>query len=219
MTLANLCSMFDSYYIAAHRTELDHKYIASSELIYSDGIFKHHVDKDGYIVIKQVQDADYLIYIDQSGNICIWIYQNTLESKYKEIIDTCNKIRDLTKMHRHSTEARVTENKSITVDHKDESEDDEIIKSSPVEVININTFRCTECESRKFDVKILNSGAFKYKCKKCKTIFKLVPSKYYIISSKTIISNTDLNGLSSYLVNINEEPLDEEEEENGSDQN
>jgi hypothetical protein len=49
----------------------------------------------------------------------------------------------------------------------------------------------------------------------CKTKYILIPSKYYIIKSKTITNDLSKNGVAaSYAININED--DEEDEDEGT---
>ena len=210
MTLVNLCQLFDTYYIAKHKSELNRKYLSSSELIFSDGDFDHHIDKDGYIVVPSLSAANYFMYIDQSGNLCLWIYELTPETMYKEIVSNMNKVREQTRMHRHTTKPH---NKDGTTYDSSSSNDldrskDEIIKSAPAEIVNINKFLCTMCSSSEF-VKTKTGSNIILVCKKCKTKFKLIPSKYYIIKSITMYNDLTANGINDYI----------EEVENDEDQN
>ena len=237
MTLMNLCSLADAYYIAKRKTELDQKHIASSDLIFSDGTTKHHVNNDGYISIYNVEDANYLLYLDQDGNIFLWVYELILEVKYKEIIDRINKIRDTMGMYKHTVKAREKSNivkqtipssvqkdevlnnneeEIIKEDNKQEEdiinnkkhktihynrEEDKYIGSAPAEIVDLNNLECTECQSKSFSSIIANEDySLECTCDNCGTKFVFIPSKYYIIKSKTIVTNTENNAISEYLI-------------------
>lgn len=141
MTLVNICNLADAYYIAKHKYEINQDHIASSTLIYSDGTCKHHVNNDGYIHITSVEGATYLIYLDQEGNVFLWIYELTPELKYKEIIDSMNKLRQITGMQKHSIEVKSKINNkkdSKTEEFKDKKEEiktDNVDKEKPEQFI------------------------------------------------------------------------------------
>ena len=220
LTLPTICSMFDNYYIANHKADLNKTYLASSELIYSDGTYRHHVDKEGYIVITEVSDANYLIYIDQCGDICLWVYENIIEVKYKDIVDSLNTLREQTKMHKHTINnhdvcAIKEEHLTELYEKEPKREEDPILVNAPAEIVNINSFTCSECGSTSFEAQRKQNGKFKYICMNCKTKYILIPSKYYIIKSKTISNDLSKNGVAaSYAINTNED--DEEDEDEGT---
>jgi len=175
MTLDNICTLFDSYYIAEKRSELNTKYIASSELIYSDGQFNHRINSDGYITIDNVKDAEYIIFIDQNGDVFIAIYKYIYDLKFKDIITNVNKIRSSTGMRKHSI-----------VSHEDTP--NKIIPSG--NVIDVNNFKCSVCNNDLEFSKLKNATVLAV-CKKCNVEYALVPSKYYILKAKKQIYESD----------------------------
>lgn len=222
MTLNNLCDLFDASYIADHKSELNNGYIASSELIYSDGKFTSHINAEGYIEITSVStESNYLIFIDNNGDIFLSVYKYLAETKFKEIIDDLNILRSQTGMHKHTTTSTYeptimrnnNNNNPIDDDHKlaefsgtivtakDEIEEapkyeDPILTvEGDAKLININNMECEECGSTEFvePFWLYKDGRLKCKCSKCGTIYDLIPSKYYVISSKRIFTNTELN--------------------------
>lgn len=234
MTLTNLCNLADAYYIAKHKYEINQDHIASSNLIYSDGTSKHHVNNDGYIHITSVDDASYLIYLDQEGNVFLWIYELTPEIRYKEIIDNMNTLRSITGMQKHSIkiQSKLINNKkesinkenpkeekqelksnkskkeipeSITIEpikpKRFKREDDIYLSAAPSEIVDVNNLECTECKSKEFSIYVENDDySIECTCDHCGTSFVLIPSKYFIIKSKTIPTNMKNNEIIPYLI-------------------
>ena len=63
------------------------------------------------------------------------------------------------------------------------------------------TLECTECKSKEFSVYIENSDySIECTCDHCGTTFVLIPSKYYIIKSKTVPTNMRNNEILPYLI-------------------
>ena len=221
MTLTNLCDLFDCSFIADHKADLNSNYKASSDLIYSDGKIESHIDKDGYIIIESVDDdANYLVFLDQNGDIFLAVYRYLLEVKYKEVIDCLNNIRSQTGIKRHQLIDYDTDNNKekfkynnmndddslskftgVVVVEKDNieeplREDDEVLVSeNDAKLVNINNMECDECGSNKFiePFWLYRDGRLKCKCAECGTIYDLIPSKYYLINSKRIFNNAEHN--------------------------
>lgn len=205
MTLLNLCSLADSYYIAELKGELNQDYFSSSDLIYSDGTFDHHINKDGYIKITNLQGANYILFMDQSGNIFLSIYKYTSEPKYKEIIDNMNHIRDQTGMYKHSESIfnNIAAPKINIPKDKVEvpREEDEVLKLANDELVNINNLSCSVCGSTNFvePFELDHEGTIRCQCNQCRTIYELMPSKYYLVKSKTIFNAIQDNTITKRL--------------------
>ena len=180
MNLLNVCAIADIYYIAENKLELDQEYLSSSELIYSDGTFSHHINKDGYIKIFDIYDANYLVFIDQNGNLFLAVYKFIADNKFKDIINAMNSIREQTGMHKHDKSA---------------NEDTNISPETINELVDINNMVCSVCGSTEFYEPFVyneNKRDINCQCKSCNTIYELAPSKYYVIKSKKIfIPNSD----------------------------
>ena len=167
MKLQELCSLVDQYYIAEHKAELNKRYLAMSETIITDGTNTHYVDADGYVNIKDV-DAEYIIFFDSNSKLYLGIYKYIQDNKFKEILDGINTLR------RHVGNAIIKPSTNVTQ-----------LENG---LVDVNNMTCTECGSTdfsKFSVSA-SSNEIECTCKNCKTKFKLIPSKYYIIKSKTI---------------------------------
>ena len=213
MTLENLCQLFESAYIAHNKAEINKKYITSSTLMFSDGKIHTSVNNEGYIIIERIDDEpNYVMFIDQHGDTFLAIYQYTIEPKYKQIIDEVNYTREQTGMKKHVKSTPVQNisnrtddddelsnfagkiNKRNNINKEPTAENDEILrKENDPKLININNLVCDECESNEFIEPFWRyaDGRVKCKCAKCGTIYDLIPSKYYIVSSKRVFNNID----------------------------
>lgn len=183
MTLENLCSLFDQYDIVDEKIDLSRDYYSFSENIYTDGKETHNINREGYIHIRDVQDATYIAFVDRLHNVYLCIYRYIQETKYKEIIDKYNILKS-----------------TVRNDSKSKSKSTVLAE----DIIDINDFKCTECDSDEeliFKRSLTNPDILTTKCKKCKTEYTFTPSKYYKLASKRLIhskSNT------SRLINIQE---------------
>jgi ribosomal protein L37AE/L43A len=193
MTLTNLCTLFDSYNIVDKQTQVSNTFYASSEFIHSDGLVHSHIEKHGYIEITNVENAYYIMFVDQNGDLFLNIYKYTPETMYKEIIDNMNKIRAATGIHRHVDTSLSNDvyNDDDTSDDDGngtaEKEDIDLPASVRSKYVDLNTFTCPECKEKISYHKIKDSDVVIGTCKKCNTEYTLVPSKYYVLRAKKII--------------------------------
>lgn len=170
MKLQDICALVDQYYVAEYKAELNKTYIASSDTIITDGTNTSNIDEEGYINIKDV-DAEYIIFVDKHSKIYLGVYRYIKDNKFKEILDGINTLRS----HIGSVLLKPT-------------------NGTPADgLININDMTCTECGLKDFSKFSVNSSTIEIECvcKNCKTKFKLVPSKYFVIKSKTILMDTE----------------------------
>lgn len=173
MNLTDLCSLCGQYEIVDTKSQLDKDYYSYSNIIYSDGHVKSHINSEGYIHITNVENADYIMFIGIDYSIYLGIYHRTPDTKYKEIIDNLNKLK---KISSEILESKVDNDKD-TLQNTD--------------LVDINTFTCIQCGSNK-PMKFTrnrnnNPDALHCKCDNCKSEYTLVPSKFYRISSKKIV--------------------------------
>lgn len=177
MTLTELCALFDKHDIVETQAQIDKEYYATLENIYTDGKYKTNITRDAYVHITSVHDATYLIFVDLENNIYLRIYRYTPDTNYKLIKQ---KLQFLKK----------TINRINKSDSQDVVENDIINEYVDDDVIDINTFTCTECESKDklvFRRSKTNPEALKTTCATCRTEYVFVPSKYYKLSSKRTI--------------------------------
>ena len=203
MNLAQLCQLADVFYIAENKKELDQHYIASSEIIFTDGKNKHHIDADGYICIKDIDNANYIIFLDQDGNIYLGIYKYIQESKYKEIVDGLHHIREQLGLHKHARthintpEEEAEKPPEPMTDRRDHT-NESIISD---DLVDINNPICEECGSTEFNTPFIYNSKYEIECvcSKCGIQYTLVPSKYYIIKSKTIYKPDNPNSITATI--------------------
>jgi hypothetical protein len=177
MTLENLCRLFDQYEIVDNQLQIDKDYFSAMENIYTDGESKTNISGEGYIHIAAVKKATYIIYADRKYNICLCIYKYTPETKYKQIIDRLNVLRDIIK-----------DLNTFTI--SDREEPIKNINDEDLDLIDINTFTCIECNSKdklSFNRSKDNPDVLETKCETCKTEYTFVPSKFYKLASKRTI--------------------------------
>lgn len=177
MILEDLCDLFDASYVADKQNQLDKTYLASSEFIFSDGHYSHHVNSDGYISISNLTGANYIMFLDVNGDIFLAIYKYIPQSKYQDIVENVTSIRNATGMKKHSI-VKAADPVNTNIDHT------EVVKNDLL--VDINNFRCPECKGEMF-IKRLNKNPedLNAKCVKCHTEYILTPSRYYVIKSKT----------------------------------
>lgn len=171
MTLENLCALFDQAEVVDEKIDLSHDYYSFSENIYTDGKETHNINREGYIHITDVKDATYIAFVDRNHNTYLCIYRYAQETKYKEILDKYNILKS-----------------TVKGDKKSNSNNSNSIITS--DLIDINSFRCTECDSDKdltYKRSTTNPDILMAKCEKCKTEYTFTPSKYYKLASKRLI--------------------------------
>lgn len=182
MRIRDLCQMADQSYVAQHEAELNKKYIASSDVIYSDGTNSHYIDAEGYINIENISsDTSYIIFIDQAGQVYLGIYQYIEDSKFKEIMDNLKKIRLISNGYI----------KKVNTDNL----------STKDGLIDMNNLICSECGSKEFtQFKYVNTiGEIECRCKFCRTNYTFAPSRYYFIKSKTVVYPANKYGINVAL--------------------
>lgn len=183
MELADICAMVDTYYIAENKLELDQSALSFSEHIYSDGTYDQTITKEGYVKIFNIKNANYLIFIDSKNQLYLSIYKYISNTKFKEITDEIEELRELLNTNDESS----SDKSSDTIPNKLDG------------LIDINNMVCTECGSN--DIKEFyhhENHLIRCMCNNCGTEYVLEPSKYYIIKSKKVINKSNQN-----TVNIN----------------
>lgn len=211
MNLNELLKQPDTYYIAATRAKIsESEYLSQSELIYSDADFKHHIRSDGYIKITNINlKVNYIVFLDSNGNIFLAIYKFIPEEKYKEVCDAICSLRKQLGVYAHnpeplpdaetvSTTQEIKGNNVSSVLSKEEDgmeRADESLTISLNGIYDMNNFSCPDCHSQDVDdVKISGWEVIK-QCNSCGTQFNMVPSRFYIIKSRTVFTGSNVNAL------------------------
>lgn len=181
--LQNVCNLFDSYFIAEKQNQLNKEYKAVSDNIITDGNYDHRINGDGYIVISNISEtANYLIFIDQNGDLFLAVYKYTPSIKFKDITDAGIKIRKNTGIKKHSVLADSTSLIPSFVKPSD-------ITQSGL-LVDINTFKCPDCKKNMIFGKFPESETIIAYCKNCQMEYALVPSKYYVIKARKQLYNS-----------------------------
>lgn len=178
-SLIKLCESFDHCFIAEKQIDMNRKFISSSDDIFTDASnYDHKIDNEGYIVISNIDGANYVVFLDKYKELYLAIYQYTPKSEYQDIINAGNRMREkhmIGKKQDKKEPEKTSETKKVN-----ESHDKEIDYSK---LVDINKFtRCLSCNTELTRVKDNNS--FVYTCNKCKLEYTLVPSRYYVIKSR-----------------------------------
>lgn len=195
MRLRNLCKMFDVASIVEKQSQVSGKFTASSENIYSDGHVHQRINSEGYIEITKIDgNPNYVIFLDRNGEIFIQIYKYTPDTLYKRIIDDLNKLCDeLGVYHEHVDISQITANidpktNQNQVHHQTQHDGPSLTLPDSLKsrVIDINTFKCPDCNIGISYRKIPNSDAIIGFCSKCFVEYTLMPSRFYVIKSKKV---------------------------------
>ena len=193
MTLENLCDLFDDHVIFDKQSDLNNDdYYASSSKIITDGKYHSTINRNGYIHITSVEGetpdtmANYIMFLGQNGLLFLAIYRYCPEHLYKDIVKNLNILREQFGMRRLGGETN-TYSPGATAP----SEEDlmSLIREDPTcRLIDLNTFKCENCCSSEI-VYYKNPKTFTLygKCKKCDTLYKLIPSCFYRIKEKTSV--------------------------------
>lgn len=176
MTVNEVCAYFDRSQIVDTQMEIDREYYSAMGVIFSDGDVKYHMTREAYIHITSVQNATYIIFADREYKTCLCVYKYIPDITCKYIIE------DL-----HILQNKIKKTNEYINDDINENVIEEHIND---DVIDINTFTCTECDSKEKMVFVrskTNPDVLETKCNTCKAEYTFVPSKYYKLASKRII--------------------------------
>ena len=201
--IKHILELADEYFILQHKSNLEQSsHTAYSTAIYTDGKYKTSVNSStGFIEIYNITDANYLIFLDQQQKVVLYIYENVPDILIKNISDELREARDEIIINNDNNEniieIEVPENTS-----KGEWEDTELEKirtSNSLQqmflkengLMDLNDMICDECNSKEFNIPVMcnDNKTIEYQCKNCNTIYRLAPSKYYRLLSKTKFSN------------------------------
>ena len=197
MTVNEVCNYFDLSEIVDTKLDIDREYYSATGNIYSDGDVKYHMTREAYIHITSVHDASYIIFADRDYNTCLCVYKYIPDITCKYILENLNLLKNTIK--------------KSDIHHHDEDESKYIDSHVNDDVVDINTFTCTECESKDqmiFTRSVNNPEALEAKCNTCKTEYVFTPSKYYKLASKRIIYFKSEDSSRQIKINNNNKPVD-----------
>ena len=198
--LSNLDSSIH-YSIAEYRREIEsHKHIASSTEIYTDGDYSKRVDPEtGYVHIENLHNVSYIMYLDANGTIYLHAYKHISEHNLKIITDGIKSLKKSIQTNEEITDFKHLLSTPIEKNNITDMDDvyfEVLLRSQGI--VNINNMVCDTCGGDDFKDPVLcdDMKTFECQCNNCDTIFRLAPSKYYMITSKTVfndVSNIKVN--------------------------
>ena len=193
----------DSYYIANHKFEFEAvEYITSYDMIITNGTYNKEIDqKTGYLTIKNLRDADYIIYLDTEGKIVLSIYKHIPENLIKNVQD------GIKLLWKHIDEHQILEDIKETVESKikdNKTPEENTSGAITLEdgLVDLNELHCTICGSTEFNDLVLcdDNRTIEAQCKHCYTIFRMIPSRYYVLHSYSVFPDTMKNRIIKDLI-------------------
>ena len=225
MNIDDFNKLADGVFIAKHQAEIgqiDHT--AYSSVIYTDGEYSTKVNANtGYITISNIVNATYLIYLDMNQKVILYIYENILKTTLKHVYDELAAIRSAIVPHVEDESPEDKDKPDNIDDHTvgidnvtyREFKDDRNIRQTLLHfngLIDINDMVCDTCGSTEFKGPMIcdDKITLEYQCIKCNTIFRLIPSRYFVVDSKTVFmdsanmlpNNKSLHILSNKSINV-----------------
>lgn len=197
MYLTQICSLVDSYYIANSHGELNKTYLASSDMIFTDGEYLHSITHDGYIKIYGITiNANYIVFLDKNNSVYLGVLKFINEKKYQDIQQAISTLREAFKLKQKESTEEVTHIDLV----KHESSPSEIAALPPStessDLYDMNNFTCPECGNSDIDnISISNEYKLIKRCNACKVQFTMVPSRWYVIESRTVFAPKTINSL------------------------
>ena len=214
--IKHLLELADESFVIQHKSNLEKStHIAYSTAIYTDGKYKTSVDSStGFIEIHNISDANYLIYLDQHQQVVIYIYENIPDILIKNVSDELLEVRDeIIKVKDAKEESKDIDIENISNEEWDNEELNRIRSSDSLQhmflkengLMNLNEMICDECGSKDFNTPVLCSDnkTIEYQCAKCYTIYRLAPSKYYRLLSKTKFNENIKSRLNIKYIKVN----------------
>ena len=190
-----------NYMIVEHKSELEkHTYDISYSEVLSDG--KVHISRDDQknCLIARVTNASYIAYIDISSprEVHLIAYINILDSAIHHIRNQVNTLINYlnSKEEKEQPESEEkVEEPMVDITQLPQSEAVRRFLIHEEGLMDINNMVCDICGSTEFkDPEMCNDyKTIECQCKKCYTIYRLIPSKYYMVHSRTVFLNTEKN--------------------------
>lgn len=209
MNLAIFKNIFKdiNYMIVDHKSELEkHTYDVSYSEVLSDGAVHTERDDNKNCLIAKVTNASYVTFIDNSTprEVHLIVYVNILDSALHHIRNQVNTlIKYLNSIQNTNTEEDSNKVEEPLVDitqlHQSEAIRQFLVHEEGL--MDINNMICDICGSTEFkDPEMCNDmKTIECQCKKCFTIFRLIPSKYYIVHSRTVFLDTAKNRITKNI--------------------
>lgn len=212
--LSEVVSLADGSFIAKHQAEIgqaDH--ISYSAAIYTDGTYTTKVDDNtGLIHIHNLNRASYLVYLDHEQKVMLYIYENILPTMIKTVIDSLKNVRkeivskesDEDKESEDSISSKYLQNvDNITYGELKHDSYKRHLVLNFEGLVDINEMICDTCGGTDFNPPTLcdDGHTIEMQCSDCYTIFRLVPSRFYAIDSRTLFVRNDIMKANKNVLN------------------
>ena len=199
--LKDILELADLAFIIKHQAEINVvEHISYSTAIYSDGKFSTKINKDtGYIIIYDIINASYLVYLDKNQKVVLYIFEYISTALIKNVIDAITdakkQIQLVDSLSNTNIETNTSTNDLDSINYHQFKTDNEIYRKilHNANLIDINNMVCDECNQSNFKTPVLcdDNRTIEFQCKNCYTIYRLKPSKFYVLDSKTVFINND----------------------------
>lgn len=205
----------DNYILVDHRAQFElMTFKTSYASIETDGKFKTSIDADSkLLLISNLTNAEYIIYLDENDKVILYIYSRIPEIKLKEIKDGAHRLwNHLIELNKQQTdeeeEQKASTAKSDTSTAMISAEQlthDEAIKKMLLYnegLVDLNNMHCNVCDHNEFFDFVLcdDMKTIEAQCAHCYTIYRLIPSKYYVVHSRTIFVDNEKNKVNPELM-------------------
>ena len=198
-------SVVNTYFIVDHRAEFELMvYKTSFSGVETDGQYSTKIDASSrLLVVTNLIHADYIAYLDEDDKIVLYIYKQIPEIKLSEVLNGINKL------WAHLKKLEGSENKEVTSAESNAVTEqlayDEAVKKTLLRdegLVDLNHMQCDICGSDRFnDFVVCNDGkTIEAQCANCYTIYRMVPSKYYMVHSRTTFNDNTKNQIDPNLL-------------------
>ena len=191
----------DQIYILKHRAEFElMTFKTSYASIETDGTYSSRIDADSkLLLISNLKHAEYIAYLDENDKIILYMYRQISQIKEKEIDDGIKRLwMHVANLIQQSDEPELIEEPkaSPALISTDQLTHDEAVRKMLLYnegLVDLNSMHCDVCDSDEFFDFVLcdDKKTIEAQCANCYAIYRLVPSKYYMIHSRTIFINNE----------------------------
>ena len=217
-----LSAVVDHIYVLNHRAEFEMLTIKTSYAsVETDGTYNSQIDADSRLmIITNINRAEYFAYLDENDKIVLYMYNQISPVKEKEIDDGIRRLwaHIINITQQPDDDTVVNEPKPEATISSDQLTHNEAIRKMLLYnegLVDLNHMHCDACGSDNFFEFVLcdDGRTIEAQCAKCYAIYRLVPSKYYMIHSRTIFMDNQKNQVDPALIQIKKGKMENVESE------
>lgn len=204
-----LTASVDHIYVLNHRAEFEMLSIKTSYAsVETDGTYTSQIDADSRLMlITNISRAEYFAYLDENDKIVLYMYSQISPIKEKEIDDGIKRLWShvANLIQQSDEEVVIEEPKPEATITSEQLTHDEAVKKMLLYnegLVDLNHMHCDVCGSDNFFefVTCDDGKTIEAQCSKCYAIYRLIPSKYYMIHSRTIFMDNSKNQIDPTLL-------------------